>query len=129
MAKLNIAFVAALLLLLLITTPAQADQAKQTDQDTLPAPPPAQLNNQSCFDLLDVKNKNEDCPSDVLKFIGAIPRIGCGSYCHVSRDCCNATVALDTYHPECWKYLMNNNASENDRYMLVMTCAKSLPPF
>lgn len=125
MVKLNFANVAAVLLLLTII-PSQADKTNQTDQVTAPTPNPAQLNNQSCFDLLDVKNKNDDCLNDVLKFIGAIPREGCGDYCHVSRDCCNATVALDTYHPECWKYLMNKNASENDRYMLVMTCAKSL---
>lgn len=129
MVKLNIASAAAVLLLLLLTAAsARANQTNRPDhQATEPAPNPAQFNNQSCFAMLDLKNKNDDCANDVLKFIGAIPRVGCGDYCHVSRDCCVATVALDTYHPECWKYLMNQNASEDDRYMLVMTCAKSLP--
>jgi hypothetical protein len=126
MTKINIPSVASPFLLLLTTTSAQKPiKQTKTNETTTAALPPTQLNNQFCFDLLDVKSKNDDCPYDVLKFISSIPRVGCSDYYHVSRDCCNVTVSQGTYHPECWKYLMNKNASENnDRYMLVMTCEK-----
>lgn len=136
MAKINIAFGATSLLLLLLlftSKPAVADQANQpaapAPTPAAPAPAPAQYNDkQSCLDLLVVKdNYNHDCRTEVLNDIGSIVIKKCDGFCVPTRACCYAVVALDTYHPQCWKYLMNKKASEYQRYILVMTCAKSLP--